>query len=89
MRKTSKQDCIGCRDDFYNHNRMGLNEASGEPRCWSLDDAKFVQRVRIGINERPPYRKKPVKVLNCRRENHYALVSPDALDENGFWKRRR
>jgi hypothetical protein len=43
MKKVTTRDCAGCRNDFYNHNRIGLNEASGSPRCWSIQPSAAYQ----------------------------------------------
>ncbi len=41
--KATKHDCVGCRDDYYNH---GNNSTTGE--CWLLKKAKMVTRYAIG-----------------------------------------
>ena len=56
--------CHGCRDDFYNgHNPLGIKE------CWGLKSAKQVERVCVGIWDRPPYLWHPEKTLSCHRPN--------------------
>lgn len=65
----SKNDCIGCKDDFYNgKNPYNIKE------CWRFKDAKFVKRKRVNINQRPPWNQKPVKVLNCYKEKNYVYI---------------
>jgi hypothetical protein len=59
MSKPTKRDCAGCRDDFYNHNRMGLNEAGGAPECWAFKDAKFASAKDVPISMPPPYTSLP------------------------------
>ena len=90
MTKTKKptvRDCSGCRDDFYNHNRMGLNETSTSPRCWSLDSAEFVKARDVPIDLRPPYKHIPLTVRpSCYRRKGYTRVKPDALDSRGYWQ---
>lgn len=68
--------CAGCRDDFYNHNRMGLNVDEGEPRCWSLRTAKLIMRKRVGINDRPPWDREPERLPNCYRQKGFVFVEP-------------
>ena len=77
--------CKGCSDNFYNH---GNNSTSG--KCWSLPDAKLVDRIAIGHWENPPYlNKKIVRVPNCwhgegYNRTHY--IKKEALDSQGYWK---
>lgn len=86
MKPTSK-DCAGCRDDFYNHNRMGLNESSGQPECWNLKTAKMVEARDVPINMPPPYEALPmVRRPNCYKASGYVRVKADALDAKGFWR---
>jgi len=50
--------CVGCRDDFYNHNRPD--------GCWSFKTAEIVKRVRVGTWEPPPYSKDRAETcLSC------------------------
>ena len=81
MNKPIKQDCIGCKDDFYN----GKNEY-GIDTCWSLESAEFVRRVVVHINQVPPYLQEPETVPSCYRKQGYSCVSPDVLRADGFWK---
>lgn len=41
--KATKQDCVGCRDDFYN----GKNEY-GVQECWNFKTAEIVTLYQIG-----------------------------------------
>jgi hypothetical protein len=69
--------CAGCSENFYNgNNDIGIS------RCWNLDSAKVVKKVRVGINERPPWTGPEVKVLSCRRERGVVLMSPESRDAN-------
>jgi len=69
MSKT-KDMCRGCRDDFYNHNRVG--------GCWSFANAKVVSRVRVGIWEPPPYSpKRAERCLSCFHPEGYAMIELD------------
>lgn len=75
--KPSVRDCVGCYNDFYNHNCMGANEASGEPRCWSLAGAEFVMARDVPIDLPPPYTHiKPTKRPNCYRRQRYVRIKP-------------
>jgi len=66
----SKAMCVGCRDNFYNH-----NQPDG---CWCFASAKIVRRVRVGIWEPPPYsRDRAEKYLSCFTRDGYAMLSLD------------
>lgn len=42
----TKQDCIGCTENFYNgNNPYGVKE------CWLFKDAKVITRYAIGVND--------------------------------------
>lgn len=79
--KPTKSDCGGCIDDFYNdHNPYGVKE------CWHFKSAKIVKRVRVGIDERPPYKHhRPQPMMDCRTEKGYALVDPSRIAKDGYW----
>lgn len=86
-RKPTARDCSGCRDDFYNHNRMGLNEDSGKPRCWSLDSADLVKARDVPIDMRPPFKHIPLTTRPaCFRTKGYVRVRPEQLTSEGYWK---
>ncbi len=74
MNKSEKLEyCIGCHCDFYNgKNDMNIKE------CWSLDKTKLVLKKRVSINQVPPWKQQPIKVLNCYREDGYVMVEPNA-----------
>jgi hypothetical protein len=61
--------CTGCNENFYNgHNPLSIKE------CWSLKNAKIVQRKKIHINLVPPYdHLKKQKVLSCYRQEGYVF----------------
>ena len=72
--KKKMSRCAGCTEDFYNgHNPMGVS------MCWHLPSAKMVKKVRVGINERPPWNGKPVSVFNCRHERGVCLFTPASV----------
>jgi len=77
MPKLSKEKklkhCSTCEEDFYNgNNPYGVKE------CWNLDEAKLVLRKEVGINQVPPWKQKPIKVLNCFRRKGYVYTNPDS-----------
>lgn len=79
--KKSKAMCAGCEDDFYNDkNPYGVKE------CWSYKTAEVKPRVQIHVDQPPPYRQKPQKMLSCYRVKRCVFVSPDALKEDGYWR---
>lgn len=63
--------CAGCRDDFYNdHNPLGVK------RCWLVDGAKIVLRRRVGMDERPPWKREPEPLPNCYNQSGFIFVEP-------------
>ncbi len=79
--KTTKL-CIGCKDNFYNgNNPYGVNV------CWSFAKAIVEKRIKVSINERPPYNLDRANwTLSCHQPQGYVQVKPDALTKEGFWK---
>ncbi len=63
--KLDKKYCIGCRDDFYNHDN---NSTTGE--CWMFEKAKVI--TAYAISWWTPQDKKDnfykVTTLNCHSE---------------------
>ena len=57
MTEKSKSMCVGCREDYYNHNASG--------GCWCFENAKVVVRMRVGVWQNPPYQWNPQNVLSC------------------------
>ena len=77
----TKNNCKGCRDDFYNSS----NSTTGE--CWMFTNAKLEPRVLIHINDAPPYLNQRVQMLpNCYKKAQYVSVTPDRIGEDGYWK---
>ena len=74
LSKTEKlRHCIGCHCDFYNgNNPYNIKE------CWSLEDAELVMKKQVHINQVPPWKQAPIKVLNCYRRDGYVFVDPKA-----------
>jgi len=65
----SKQDCIGCEDNFYNdRNPYGIKE------CWNFGNAKIIKRKKVGINDVPPWTWKPGKFPSCYRQEGYVFI---------------
>lgn len=68
----NKEFCIGCIDDFYNgKNPLDIKE------CWHFGSAKRIKRRRVGIHERPPWRRTPELLPSCYREKGFIFISPD------------
>lgn len=82
-----KQHCVGCRDDYYNHTRCGLNEASGEPSCWSRETATLVWAKDIPVDLPPPYTgiKETIRP-SCYRRPRYIRVKKEHLTTTGYWR---
>ena len=67
----NKQYCEGCDDNFYNSNGpCSIKE------CWSFNNAKLVNKKRVSINQRPPWKQESIRVPNCYRESGYVFVDP-------------
>lgn len=69
--KVTKQDCVGCRNNFYNgNNDMGIKE------CWSLPSAKFVTKFQLDyntpVNQKDAYVKRTVP--HCYQKIGYIFV---------------
>lgn len=62
-----KQNCIGCRDNYYNHSS---NSTTGY--CWSLEDAIFIDRQEVPMSQHPPHTQPFVSRLNCYHRPGYA-----------------
>lgn len=83
MSGCTKRDCVGCRDDFYNH-RTGFD---GSTQCWSLASATKVKARDVPIDLRPPYLHIPLTTRpSCYQRNGYVRVKPESLTPAGFWK---
>jgi hypothetical protein len=67
--KKSKQMCGGCEDNFYNgNNPYSVKE------CWSYKSAKIKSRKRVPINQVPPWKQPPEKLLSCYKKKGYVFV---------------
>jgi len=66
------KNCIGCENNFYNGNNPYNVKV-----CWSLKDAKLILRKRVHINQIPPWKQKPSKVLSCYHQKGYAFINGD------------
>lgn len=49
--------CKGCYDDHYN-----CRDKKG---CWHFKAARVVKRTEVGTWQIPPYKWRPIKVLDC------------------------
>lgn len=85
--KPTLGDCNGCFNDFYNHNRMGLNEADGAPQCWSFKTATMVNALDVPVDMPPPYlRLKPTLRPSCYKRQRYVRVKRESLTKDGYWR---
>lgn len=72
LMKKSKNMCSECGDDFYNGtNPYGVKE------CWNFKSAKVVARKEIPIDQQPPWKQKPIVVLNCFHKKGFVYWDPE------------
>ena len=72
MTKEEKlKHCTGCEQDVYNNNFFNIKE------CWHLEKAKLVLKKKIHINQVPPWKQKPIKVLSCYQQKGYVFWAFD------------
>ena len=84
---TTTEHCTGCRDDFYNRTRCGLNETSGQPRCWNLETAVMTKAIDVPIDMPPPYFQLPeTERPSCYKAYGYARVKRQSLTAAGYWR---
>ncbi len=60
--------CPGCFNDFYN--------GEGAEECWSLARAKVVWRKEVHVDQKPPFKQKAKRVLNCYRRPNFFYLDP-------------
>jgi len=72
-KKQKLKYCVGCHCDFYN----GKNDINVKV-CWSLDSAKLVLKKKVPLDQVPPWKQPPIKVLDCYREDGFVMVPPSA-----------
>jgi len=70
----SKSLCVGCHNDYYNHNG---NSHTGE--CWMFENAKLVKRKCVHIDQRPPWNQNPIWVFDCYSERGYVYVGANQI----------
>lgn len=64
----TKDDCIGCEDNFYNgNNPYEIQE------CWHFKDAKFVFKKAVPLDQVPPHKQKLERFLNCYKKKGYVF----------------
>ena len=78
MAKT-KAMCGGCRDDYYNQNREG--------GCWCFENAKVVERTKVGVWQNPPYQWQPKKTLSCHSPEGSVWIKIDDPRTEANWKK--
>lgn len=79
--KMTKDNCAGCRNNFYNgNNPLNVRE------CWSFKDAKLEKRIVVHRDQPPPYKQRAVMKPNCWHGNGLIAVRPEALTKEGYWR---
>lgn len=66
--------CAGCRNEIYNNPN---SNPSGTSECWSLATAEVVRMKLVHINDAPPWKHRPQRVLSCYSRPQYVKVAPD------------
>ena len=74
-----KQDCAGCRNDFYNdHNPHGVKE------CWSFKEAALGMFKKVPVDEVPPHTGKPRLFPTCYHADGFAMLDCASGDRQYF-----
>ena len=60
--------CSGCYNNIYRP-------------CWNYKTARIVTKIRVHINDMPPYAQEPEKYLSCYRVPQYAFLTQTARDK--------
>lgn len=60
--------CSGCYNNIY------------KP-CWNYKTAKVVTKIRVHINDLPPYTYEPKKYLSCYRAPQFAFITQTPRDK--------
>lgn len=82
-----KKHCVGCRDDIYNHQPMGLNETPDGPSCWLREGSTLVKAKDVPVDLPPPYTHLKLTTRpSCYRRPRYVRVKPEALTPRGYWR---
>lgn len=68
----NKTKCVGCEDDFYNHDAKG-----GKDGCWERKDAEIIQRKKVHMSQVPPWNQAPKKYPSCYHQKQYVFVGKD------------
>ena len=63
-----KKHCAGCCDNFYNgNNDLGVKV------CWMLKSAARIRRVRVHVDQRPPWTAAPELLPNCYTKDRFVF----------------
>lgn len=69
--KKSKDMCVGCYNNDYNHGLGGAKE------CFSYSSAEIKLRKEVHINQVPPWTQEPQKMMSCYRRPQFVFVDGD------------
>ena len=72
-RKITKNDCVGCRNDFYNTGGV----TGHTHHCWAFDSADMIKRKKVHMNDVPPWKHKAILRPTCYRVSQYVFVNED------------
>ncbi len=63
--------CRSCTENFYNgNNPHNIKE------CWHLSAAKVVWRKIVGLWQKPPWKQKAERVLDCQHIKGQVMIDP-------------
>jgi hypothetical protein len=80
--KKSRDLCSGCENNFYNG-----NNDYGVKQCWSYSKNKVVKKLRIRVDQCPPYNKENTSwMLGCFNRKGMCYPAPDNITSEGYWK---
>ncbi len=74
-----KDPCLGCEDDFYN----GKNPL-GVKKCWHRESARMTLRMKVGVDDSPPWTWKPKRYLSCYRQKRYVFINCENGDRQSY-----
>jgi len=66
--------CVGCHDNFYNHGGRSMKK---DGLCMSIHRSKVIWRKEVHVDQRPPWKQKAERFLDCYHRPRYAYLPPN------------